>query len=70
MFPECELASLFHPRSQNWDKHFAWNENFTIVIGLTPTGRATIERLQLNRVGVVNLRQVLAAINQHPSPQN
>jgi hypothetical protein len=37
-----------------------------VAIGLTPTGRATVERLQLNREGVVNLRRVLRTIGQHP----
>jgi hypothetical protein len=49
-----------------WEAHFVWNEDFVTMVGLTPTGRATIERLQLNREGVVNLRRVLRAINQHP----
>jgi hypothetical protein len=38
----------------------------TQMIGITPTGRATIERLNLNREGVVNLRAVLSLINWHP----
>jgi hypothetical protein len=33
---------------------------------LTPTGRATVEKLQLNREGVVNLRQVMAMAGKHP----
>jgi hypothetical protein len=61
-----EFVALFHLRFQVWEEHFAWDEDFAIAIGLTPTGRATIERLQLNREGVVNLRRVLHAINQHP----
>ena len=63
------LVSLYHPRRQRWAEHFSWNEDFRLVIGLTPTGRATVERLQLNREGVVNLRQVLRTISQHP-PSN
>ena len=61
-----KLAPLFHPRQQNWSDHFAWNENFTLVLGLTATGRATVERLRLNRLGVVNLRKVLYPIGKHP----
>jgi hypothetical protein len=60
------LVSLYHPRRQRWADHFSWNENFTLVIGLTPTGRATVELLKLNREGVVNLRRVLCTIEQHP----
>jgi hypothetical protein len=36
------------------------------MIGLTPVGRATIDRLQLNREGVINLRRILRAIEEHP----
>jgi len=39
---------------------------FTEVIGLTPTGRATIETLKLNRKGVINLRWALFAVGKHP----
>jgi len=36
------------------------------VIGLTPTGRATIVALELNRAGVINLRKLLRNSTQHP----
>ena len=54
-----ELAPLYHPRRDRWEEHFAWNADRTEITGRTPTGRATIERLRLNRVNVVNLRSVL-----------
>ncbi|HUM72144.1 MAG TPA: HNH endonuclease, partial [Chloroflexota bacterium] len=44
-----EVTPLFHPRQQRWGDHFAWTEDFSQVVGLTPTGRATLETLQLNR---------------------
>jgi len=59
-------VGLYHPRRQRWIDHFEWNDDFTLIIGLTPTGRATVEALQLNREGVVNLRQVLYAMGKHP----
>ncbi len=52
--------------AQAWSDHFAWNYDFTLVIGLTATGRATVEALRLNRPGVVNLRRALLAIAEHP----
>ncbi|MBX3277941.1 MAG: HNH endonuclease [Acidobacteria bacterium] len=65
--PLTEASTLlFHPRHQVWAEHFAWNEDYTIIFGLTPTGRATIEALHLNREGLVNLRRVLYAIGEHP----
>lgn len=66
--PISELAApLFHPREQEWEAHFAWSDDFTIIVGLTPTGRATVIALQLNRIGGVNLRRVLYAIGEHPA---
>ncbi|NEP58987.1 MAG: HNH endonuclease [Symploca sp. SIO2G7] len=57
---------LYHPRIHEWDEHFVWTENFSIILGKTAIGRATVERLRLNRSGVVNLRQVLRQLNRHP----
>lgn len=53
------LAPLYHPRRDRWDDHFAWNENVTLILGQTPTGRATIDSLHLNREGTINLRNLL-----------
>jgi hypothetical protein len=61
-----DSVSLYHPRQQRWRDHFAWNDDFTLVIGLTPTGRATVKALQLNREGLVNLRRVLYSMGEHP----
>lgn len=57
---------LYHPRTQEWHEHFRWNNDFTLIIGLTPTGRVTLETLKLNRQGLINLRQVLYAAGKHP----
>jgi hypothetical protein len=43
------LAQLFHPRRQQWEVHFAVDERTGALTGLTPSGRATVERLQMNR---------------------
>jgi 5-methylcytosine-specific restriction endonuclease McrA len=61
-----EIVPLFHPRQHPWGEHFAWNEDFSQIIGLTATGRATIEKLQLNREGVVSLRHLLFKVDKHP----
>lgn len=61
-----ELASLYNPRTHSWEEHFCWSEDYGRIIGLTPTGRATVEALQLNRTGVVNIRKVLFLIDKHP----
>ena len=61
-----ETAPLFHSRQHRWAEHFTWNEDFSLLLGLTPTGRATIDRLELNRTGVVKLRRVLYRAGEHP----
>jgi hypothetical protein len=61
-----QTVPLYHPRRDRRAAHFAWNEDQTLVIGLTPTGRATVEKLQVNRAGVVNLRWVLSSKDIHP----
>jgi hypothetical protein len=60
------LTPLYHPRQHIWSEHFAWNEDYSHVVGLTPIGRATVETLHLNREGVVNLRWVLFLVGLHP----
>lgn len=59
-------VSLFNPRTEKWKTHFQWQENYSIIEGITPTGRATVELLKLNRKGVVNLRKALFAYGVHP----
>ena len=61
-------VALFHPRQQLWLEHFTWNNDFTKIIGKTPCGQVTVEALQLNRVGVVNLRRLLNSAGLHPPP--
>lgn len=40
---------LFNPREQSWEDHFkVYGEPPFRLEGKTPTGRATIERLQMN----------------------
>jgi hypothetical protein len=53
----------------NWHEHFAWNTDQLYLIGLTPTGRATISELDLNREGVIRLRFLLLLNREHP-PQH
>ena len=63
---EQATVPIFHPRQHKWSDHFSWNEDYTLMIGVTSTGRATIDLLRLNRVGVVNIRKVLCLIGKHP----
>lgn len=61
-----EEVPLYNPRQQCWSDHFAWTPDYTQMIGLTPTGRATVDALRLNRIGLQNLRRSLHRDGQHP----
>lgn len=64
-----QTVPLFHPNQQKWDDHFSWSESKTKIIGRSPTGRATIELLKMNRPQLVFLRDIWASIDKHP-PEN
>ena len=47
--PDTEImAVLFHPRQALWQHHFTVNIETAEIVGLTPTGRATIACLRMN----------------------
>lgn len=60
------LAPLFDPRRNVWHDHFAWSAGSTLIAGLTPTGRATVEALGLNRPELVRARRRWVAVGWHP----
>lgn len=47
---------LFHPHQDHWPDHFGWSDDGSQIIGLTPTGRATVEALRFNRLAMLTLR--------------
>jgi hypothetical protein len=61
-----QLAPLFNPRIDKWSEHFQWSEDDLHIIGITPIGRATVNRLKMNREGNVNLRGLLILADLHP----
>jgi HNH endonuclease len=65
-----ESVRLFHPRKDRWRDHFAWSRDALTVEGLTKIGRATVEVLQLNREGLVNIRRALVLVGVHPPPED
>ncbi len=47
--PESEqMTQLFHPREDIWEEHFAVDGETNEIRGLTPHGRATVARLDMN----------------------
>ncbi len=61
-----QTITLFNPRTQRWNDHFAWSDDGTNIIGLTSYGRATIAALRLNRSLVVAVRAIWVSMNHHP----
>ena len=64
-----QLVPLFHPYHQDWFEHFTWQAKGLHIFGLTPTGRATINALRLNRPLLVNARRWWIKAGWHP-PEN
>jgi len=60
------LTPIFNPRTQVWREHFAWANGGTHIVGLTPTGRATVIALRLNNEYVVEARVFWIARRWHP----
>ena len=59
-------VALFHPRLQPWSDHFEWNG--VLVEGRTPTGRATVATLNLNRAIILAIREEEIERGRHPPP--
>ncbi len=60
------IVVLFNPRRERWDEHFRWNEDGTEIVGLPPTGRATIAALQLNNPVIIVTRRLWASAGWWP----
>jgi hypothetical protein len=55
---------LFHPRQEVWGRHFRWDG--VRILGLTPTGRATVAALSMNRPLALAIRREEAFRGRHP----
>ena len=60
-----EQVPVFHPRQQDWKEHFRW-AGFR-VIGRSPSGRATVELLRMNREIALAIRAEEARSGRHPA---
>ncbi len=61
-----EQVPLYNPRIQLWHEHFAWSDDATEMVGLTPIGRATIIPLQLNRSLLIKVKRRWKVVGWHP----
>ena len=64
-----ETVSLYQPRRQSWNEHFAWDASGIHLIGLTPVGRITILVLRINNEVIVNARRRWVSAGWHPPAQ-
>jgi hypothetical protein len=63
--PETAVETpLFNPRTDSWQEHFRWNTS--ILQGTTPTGRATVVALALNRPLLLAIREEESFLGRHP----
>lgn len=56
------VVALFHARRDAWTEHFAWDDEQVVIRGLTPTGRATVTALRMNRPQIVRLRRLWVSV--------
>jgi 5-methylcytosine-specific restriction endonuclease McrA len=50
-----QFILLFNPRTQNWDDHFDWNDEY--IVGKTNCGRVTVQALKLNNEIILPIRK-------------
>ena len=61
-----EEVPLFNPRLQSWTEQFRWSDDGLRLVGLTSLGRATINRLRMNRDAILRSRQRWVEAGWHP----
>jgi len=61
-----KLTPLFNPRTQIWQEHFQWQANGIEIVGITATGRATIDALKMNNKYIVPARRHWVEAGWHP----
>ena len=60
------ITRIFHPRRELWRAHFEFSG--AEIIGLTVTGQATVQMLQLNHPDRLAFRQSLIEAGLYPPP--
>jgi hypothetical protein len=59
-----QIVRIFNPRLDEWANHFTWDD--TLLRGVSPIGRGTIELLKLNRTLILAIRSEEKFQNRHP----
>lgn len=60
------LVPLFNPRTDSWEKHFRWSQDWKRVIGRTAIGRATVVALDMNATLLQQARPFWRAVGLIP----
>ncbi|TAK43228.1 MAG: HNH endonuclease [Saprospiraceae bacterium] len=59
-------VKIYNPRALDWNEHFAWSEDLTLILGISVIGRVTVDELQLNRPKLVAYRKAVIPFGVHP----
>ncbi len=59
-------VALFHPRRDRWEEHVAWMSDGIRLLGLSPTGRASVGALDLNASLRLEARRLWRALGLLP----
>jgi hypothetical protein len=59
-----KLYPLFHPRKQNWSRHFRWEG--TTLVGKAKSGSVTVQVLNMNKASRIMLRENLLFEGRFP----
>jgi len=59
-------VSLFHPRRDRWEEHFAVDLETGAMVGKTPLGRATVQCLRLNNDVQQSARRAWISMGIYP----
>jgi hypothetical protein len=61
-----EEVPLFHPRRDKWKRHFRFTKKGLEIHGVTPKGRATVSRLQMNERQQIEARRLWVELEIYP----
>ncbi|MEH2061803.1 MAG: hypothetical protein V7K50_05920 [Nostoc sp.] len=59
-------VSFFHPRQDKWSEHFQVDNQSGKIIGITSSGKVTIEYLEMNSASQVVARQLWIRLSLFP----
>jgi hypothetical protein len=60
------VVPVFNPRQDRWDQHFQFDTEAGEIRGITPIGRATVGRLDMNSPAQIGGRALWARFRLYP----